>query len=490
VGIVPGVRRAVLAAFSASALLALASCGGDQGGAASDGVGLVPGSASFVVILDTDFEGDQWESVDELVKKFPGGREGFRGLLELQDEVDFESDVEPALGPETVVAVLDSDGDEAVILTEPDDPAKFTELASSGDPWVTRELDDGWWAAAESEEILDGFDQARDEGSIDESDGWEDATEDLPEDALATIYTPGVPLEAALGQSDVPPEAQGVADCLAGGSESPAAAFAVVAEEDGIRVEGASRKPEELPEPEEGESELADRVPGSAFGFASFRGLGEYIREGIRCATEANDELAMQLAQLELGLGLSLEEDILPLLDGETAVALFGRSGDQPVSGLVATEVEDDAEALETIDQILERARLFEPSLAVEEATIEGLDARRVVVDGEVMVTYAAADGVLGFATQEEALAGLADQEAPLSEDEEYRATRDAAGAPDETAGFVYMDTQRMLDLFLAAIGPNLPVDLGANLEPLRSLLFWSEIDGDEVSVEGLFRID
>jgi Protein of unknown function (DUF3352) len=486
------VRLGALAALAAS-LLALTACGGDEG-APSAGADLVPASASFVAVLDTDFESGQWQTVDALIERFPGGRGGVRGLFGMQDDVDFEQDVEPALGPESVVAALDTEGQTFVLLTQPDDPEKLRELAaggaSDGDTSVTRELSDGWWVAAESDEILDRFEQARDEDEpLGESDAWADATGELPEDALATLYVAGASAQS-LEAADLPPEAGAVVECLLGGSQSAASGFAVVAEDDGLRFEGSARLPEGLPEPEEAESELATVLPGGALGVFSVRGLGEYLREAVRCATEESGELQTQVAQLELALGLSLDEDILPLLAQEAALAVYPQQGDAPAV-VFATQVDDEAQALDTVKQIVERARLLEPGLSQEETDIGGVAVRRVLVQGEPVLSYAAVDGVLGFSNTDDGLQALRGQEPPLAEDEEYRTARDAAGAPAEDAGFLYVDAQRVVDAFAESLSSaGLPLDLSANLEPLRSLLLWAALEDGRATVEGFLRID
>lgn len=476
-------------AMLAVSVLALAACGGSDG-APGAGADLVPASAAFAVVANTDFDSGQWEAANGLIEKFPGGRGGIRGLFAMQDNVDFEQDVEPALGPEVVVAGVEAAEQSVVLLTQPDDPAKFERLAAMGDtPAVTRELSDGWWAAARSAGAIDRLEQARGDGeSLGESDAWTEATGGLPEETLATVYV-AASSAATFENADLPPEAASVLACLGGDEPSPAG-FAVVAEEDGVRLEGSAGFPQGYEKPDEAASELAGVLPGGALGFYSIRSLGSYLREAVRCATERSDELQTQLAQVELGLGLSLEEDLFPLLAGEAAVGVYAGQGATP-SVVVATQVEDETAALATVDKVMERARLVEPGLSVEEASVDGLAARHVSVGGQRVVSYGAVDGILGFATAETGLAALGGDEPPLADDAEYQAARDAAGAPAEEAGFLYLDGRRIVQTLAGVLVPNdLPLDVSSNLEPLRSLLLWGAVRDERATVEGFVRID
>ena len=119
--------------------------------APSAGADLVPATAPFVAFVDTDFESNQWQAVDALIERFPGGRGGFGAVFGMQEEFDFEQDIEPALGPESVIALLDAKAESVVVLTQPDDPAKLEALVQ--EDGVVREFSDGWWAAAESEDV-------------------------------------------------------------------------------------------------------------------------------------------------------------------------------------------------------------------------------------------------------------------------------------------------------------------------------------------------
>ena len=82
-----------------------------------------------------------------------------------------------------------------------------------------------------------------------------------------------------------------------------------------------------------------------------------------------------------------------------------------------------------------------------------------------------------------------------LVDDDAFKSARDAAGMPDETAGFVWLDFEDGLPLVFGlaeasgdsgAISP----EVRRNLEPLRSLVAWADRDGRTSTAELFLAID
>ncbi|MBD0291285.1 MAG: DUF3352 domain-containing protein [Thermoleophilia bacterium] len=497
-------RRFLVAVLALALAAGAAACGGGSaGGAASSSAALVPANTALFALVDTDFDGEQWQAAHALLAKFPDGESALRkALAELErgGNVDFERDVKPALGPELGIAALDlGDDDAAVFLTQPRDPAKLRALVRKGDdPGVAVELEDGWWAAAESQGVLERFEKAREGDRLDGTDAWEDATRDLPEDALVTLYVRGDALVArANAEGGLGAEGDELLSCFFPDGRMPSVGAAVVAEEDGLRlVAGAKAKVEGASNEE---SSLAGELPGGALAFFSGHGIGEQLRGALRCASDASEDVTRGLAQAELALGVSLDEDLLPLFAGETALAVYpaeggaqAGAGRPPAAVLLATDVEDEARAREVADRLAARASAFLDGVTVTDVDIAGIRAKRVNVRGEASFFYAVFDGKLVLSSSAEGIEGLRGDGPRLDEDEAFSNARERAGAPDETSGLAYVDVARALRLALASpFGSDLPPDARANLEPLRSLLFWSVRDGDERSrVEGLVGID
>ncbi len=498
----------LLAALLTAALLVAAGCGGDGAGDMGSGADVVPASAALFLSVNTDFDGDQWQAAEDLVAKFPGGRDALRSLprrFEEDADVDFERDVKPAVGPEVDLVLLDFEDDEdaAVLLTQPADETKWRELLRKGDePAVTEEIKGGWWAAAESQEVLDRFKDARGDDSLAESDAFEQAMEDLPDEALATAFVNGAALTAQLRQdSETTPEEREALECVLGGGDVPSLSFGLAAEDDGFRLSGAFPTGDREA-PESGSAELAEELPAGALVFGSIRDLGRQLRDVLRCVTDANEEARTQLMQAELGLGLSFEEDILPLFDGETAYAVYpvSESGAGEASTpfgapavTLVTDVEDEARARAIADQITARASAFLDGVDVADADIAGIGAKRVTVPNQGALFYAVFDGKLVLTSTEEGLRGFREEGARLGDDEAYEGAREAAGAPDETAGFLYVNVGEFADLFLGAFmglpgGP--PPDTQETVEPLRSLFLWGEADEEMTTFEGFLEIE
>ena len=501
--------RLAVAGLACAATVLAAGCGGDGaggGGGLGSSADLAPASAALFAVLDTDFEGDQWTTAEELVGKFPGSQEVLDEILAdmRADDVDFERDVKPAVGPELAVVVMGFEDDDAVVgLTQPRDEAKWRELLAKGDePGVTEELEDGWWVAAESQEHIDHFKAERGDDSLGESDAFDEAMGALPEEALAALYVSGEALGAQADLDQLSEDDRALYECFTGGGELPSMAFAVSAEDDGARVSGAWQRGE-LPEVEEEGSRFADELPAGALGLLTMRNLAEYARTGIRCAADANEDFSRQLAQVELALGVSVEEDVLPLFEGETAFAVYpapeaapaAQGGAPPGTPSVtfATEVDDEGRAREVADKIADRASAFAEGVRVEDVEVGGVDARRVTVEDGFALVYAAFDGMLVVTTTEDGILALREEGARLADDEAYAGVREAADAPDEAAGIVYANVDAAVDLAVnlaETFGGEVDDEDLANLEPLRSLLLWGEAEDDVLGFEGFLQID
>ena len=494
------VRRLIsLVAAAAGASVLLVACGSDGGDAGSDGAAIAPASASIFISIDTDFEGEQWQRAQDLLRRFPGGRDALRSLLrELDAEgVDFERDVKPAVGPEVAVVWLDLEDDDAVVvLTQPRDEAKFRELVARGDdPGVVGEAED-WMVVAETQEVLDRFQRERGDDSLAENDEFERATGDLPEEALATVYASGAALTQQVTEKpEMTPEERATLECFLEDGSVPPLGAALAAEDEGIRMTLAGPAGEGAPET--GESGLADEIPAGATSFVSVHGLGDVLRERIRCVADANEEAANTIAQLELGLGVSLDEDVLPLFAGETVLAAYPGeaegSGQAPGArmpvGVVVTEVEDEARAREVADKIAARASAFVEGVDVQDVTVAGVEAKHVAIRGQTSLFYGVSEGKLVLASSEDALAAVVGDADAFGESEAFTSARETADVPDATSGLVFLALGDVVEEY-GGLGGVPPPEIEANLEALRSLLLWGAADDDGFSVEAFLQID
>ncbi len=373
----------------AALLPVLAGCGSgsDVGGAAD----VVPADVFVYASVDTDFDGDGWAALEEFAARFPGGDNLLQRLADdvssSEEGIDFETDVKPALGDEVAYVILDApaedplaDGTEEqfVILLQPDDDAAFQRLLESEDePPLTDEVD-GWTVVAEDQESLDAFRAGLDGPRLDSSEDFERAMEDLESGALARVFVNGAELSEAYEaeSSEKPP-----VDALLPGGQLPSFGMTFDVESDSARVDGravfAGREPVRdgvvLGRPSRARSRRRARLPlvqrPRESAFSSFRDV----------AAETDPEAERQLGMAEAFLGVSLEEDVLPLLSGEGAVYVRRRAIIPEVT--LVTEIEDEDKAVDTLDKIVQAAAGFEPRLGNPKTVeIDGVEARELPV--------------------------------------------------------------------------------------------------------------
>ena len=428
----------LIAGLLAALLLALvAGCG--KTGVAGSAASAVPGSAVAYVSVDTSFEGDQWRTVAGLLGKFPDGE----GLLEklLADAaaeagLEGDADLRAALGPELALVVLDVPSDPeadppVVILTKPGDEDAFAQLLE-GEEAAHAEVR-GWQAVAPTEAELEHYREALEDGSLEDSGAFAEAMDDLPGEALARVYVNGQALVENLPAAMVQPPLN-----LAGAAGSVGAAL--VAEDDGVRLEGhtVASGDDELPESEPFVSSLVDEVPAGAVAFFTVDNLGKALTDYAEMLGGTGPVLPFDPAQVG------------GLLSGE--VALYVRPG--PTITLVA-EVDDEAAALRTVETFLAFA------------------------GGKAPVVYDAFDGLLAVSNSQAELDALRGDGPRLDQDDRFQAAREAAGMPDETVGFGYVDVRAAIPLVagLSPLGGEAAVP-GESVEPLGGLVFWGETSG------------
>ena len=484
----------------ALALLAAGCGGGGEADEVGSGADIVPASAPVFISVNTDFEGGEWKTIRGLVEKFPDGERAVQMLREEFEEdegVDWESDVRPALGPELDIVVLDLAGPDGepvpIALTESDDPAKLEALLAKGDEDAVTEEIDGWNVIAENDAAIERLKADREKGSLADSDTFEEAMADVDEDATFTFYVEGEQVSAALEQTN-------------GGAELPPGLFGTLQErfgrlawaggeldarEDGLHFDALQRVEEGGVKTEPYESAFAEQVPADALVFASFNDLEEGLRSARSSLGEALLQFDRELAQVEAALGVSLDEDVLPLLANEGALVVQAGTPIPVVSLML--KVDDEQNALATVDTLVRRAggflgRAGEP----RETEIDGVPAKELPL-GQISLFYAAFDGNLVLTSGRGGIEGLRADGEKLGDDDVYKEAREAVDMPDETTGFVFVNFKEgvPLALDLARLGDEpVPADVEENLRPLESLLFYGEKDGDRTKVSGFLAIE
>jgi hypothetical protein len=113
----------------------------------------------------------------------------------------------------------------------------------------------------------------------------------------------------------------------------------------------------------------------------------------------------------------------------------------------------------------------------VESGTQDGHPVKTVNL-GNFAIHYGAVERKVLLTSGMNGIADYGTSGDRLADSEDFKEAKDAAGMPDSTGGFAYIDVEDVLPLLegLAALsGESLPSEVTENLRPLRSFLAWSE---------------
>jgi hypothetical protein len=387
--------RVFLGVLVATLALVAAGCGGSDSAATggSGGAEIAPQSAAFYLTLNTDLDSDQVDQLESLLQKFPDRQKLFAEIQKgfAEEDLSWETDIKPALGETFDLVLLDfRNSDDVVGILKPADEAKLQALVTKGDdPAVTRKVD-GWTLIADSEAVLDRFETARSQGTLDDSDEFNKAMDGLPEEALAKLYVDGGAATTALDDAG--------ASAATGKNRLKTVALALGAESSGLKLDGGvtSDLEDDLAAKEPYEAKLLDVAPDGALAFISGNGYDE-VEKTLRETPGTYD-------QFREILGIDLE-GVFSLFDGEFAFWV-GRGAPIPEVTFLA-EVKDEAAATAALDKL---AGLIPPEAGAERRTteVDGVQAKQVVVEG-FPITYAVFDGRAIVTTRPGAISDVRD---------------------------------------------------------------------------------
>ncbi len=412
---------------------ALAGCGGNDTGGGASAIALAPADATGYVELDSSLDSDQWTKVQALLDRFPSKPQL---VVELdkqlaEHQLTWDRDVEPALG-DTVAAIwVGNTADQVVLATQPDDAAKLDSLIDkltdqANTEYVTAELD-GWTIVAEEQSTIDALTSG--DGELGDDDGYQAALDQLPDERLAFGWVSRRALPANFPKLEF--------DWIAGAIEA--------------RDDGASATFVERLTADSGQSYTSSRIdqaPADTLAFLSFD------TKSLRGQTSS-------LAPLANLLGIRVDQ-LLADIEGEGAFWVLPAAGFPEVTLVLTTASPERTQA--------QLRQLFQGA---------PLPIHIAVVDDQVVATTASSPA----AALERAKTG-----GSLADDEDFKQAKDAAGMPDETGGFLYVDVADALPLLSLAgfAGVDVPKELLENLRPVRSVVAWSQADGT-TSTQTLF---
>src|SRR5215213_794962 len=456
----------------AAAALSVA-CGGSEQ-PATGGPAVVPADAAVYVSVQSDLDSAQWKQVEKLVLRFPDGPGAVERLHgDLGNGVNYEDDLEPALGPTVELVWLDfrNDGEDVVALTQPDDEGKLRELArKSEEPVVVDEVE-GWSAVARSQAVIDRYRDALDAGTLADDDRYDETTSELPTEALAQVYVDGERTTNAL-QSTLQ-ERGAETGTLESGGRLDSGAAALEAADDGFRLTALFRT-HGVPDEVTDVGALLGEVPAGAFAAVDFHG-----------SRSTSEQLTPERLAPYGRFGPALRA-LSTLVEGEGV--LYARPAGKRTE-LTLLLAPPDAQATKGQLDLL-AATLGEGN--ARQTTIADVEATVVDVD-EYSIVYAAFDDRLAVSTSPDGIRALREEDARLVDEDRYRAALDAAGVPDDEHVVAYADLHELIphfeDLVAShAVVPVVPTP-SRETEPLRSLVASTRTDGDETTARLFLEI-
>jgi hypothetical protein len=485
----------VLFAF-AFAAIAVAGCG-SSGGSSGTGGGTIPETATFApatssyfVSVTTDATGEQWHKASVLLNRFPSGDKLVKQFTDelAKDGVSYNSDLKPALGPDVGIVGLGLNSN-FVLFTKSPKPDQLMALLKKGsNPAVTREVD-GWVVAAEKEATLNLFVQAHGNGSLADQGAFKDAVAKVQADGLALAYVPGKTIDAgALKASQGQPLSSAQVTKAFGNVQSLAASAS--AEDNGVRfdVNGAV---DNAPSTSTFEPTLDQTMPAKPLLYVEASGIDKPIRQALDSYQKDNPNFAQQRAQVEKALGLTLNDDVLPVLKNELAVGVYGDASGAslPVTLDVAVKVDDEAKATKLMQRI---GALVELGGSGKTSSVEvnGLTATELTFTGQdISVLWAVTGGKLLVSTSKAGMAGLAGTSGKLADDTAYTDALSAADVPSKVSFLLYSDLQTAVPFAVQVGGGSVDAETQANLKPLRSVVASATQDGDSYILSGFVGI-
>lgn len=288
--------------------------------------------------------------------------------------------------------------------------------------------------------------------SLADSAAFGSAMRDLPADHLASVYVDVRRIVSLAGERPV------------GGYST--AALALVAEPSGLHLDGdvpfdadaagvAARQAFAL-----GASgaTVAQWMPADTPASAVILGLQQSIADLEEQLAddpgfaEARDALNQLRALAAVGLGINFDRDVLPLLDGETGVALQQLLTAGP-RGQFLLRPSDPVAAEAALRRM--RDALAERGSPVTTRSVRGVTITSVAVPEIVDLAYAMLDGVVVLAFDSDAVAAVVearDGNATLADLEGYEATFELAGA--RAGNELWVDLAGLIDASAEVFDP------------------------------------
>lgn len=476
-----------------------------------------PKDIVLYVSLNTDLDSEEWTQLQALLAKFPGGSAAVPQVVGSLTRTADSSTPGSSSGDEGLEALrvfgpelgfafytLDGDNPQFVAIAKPTDPGAFqTRLASSDDPPSIKVLDDGTFLLAESQALIDQATTGIQAGTLAEDPGFQQAVGDLESSTVAKVYINGPSFLSAVQQGAASGQTPTALNPLvgllgidpanpgAGQAQLTSVALALQAEDNGIKLDGVARTVGG-PEPQMFSAKLPEIVPAGPIAVLDFYNLRATVETFLDLVGQQQPGFDQQLAQIEAALNITVDNDVLPLLENEHA--LYVRPGVPIPEITLVLSPEDPTAALATVDKLLAGVGALAGSqlpFTTGSTAIGSVTARQLNF-GQISVFYAAVGDNLVFTSS---VAGIADLQSGdrLKDDPAFQAAIDAAGVPDETAGWLYVDTPKLLS-FVQTVqqlrGQDVDQSQLEMLAPIKSLVLYGTGEKDVVRFSGFANVE
>jgi hypothetical protein len=292
-------------------------------------------------------------------------------------------------------------------------------------------------------------------GALSAAPAFSDAMKTLPADRLATVWV------------DLRPTIEATASGTADTAGLSTLALALRAEEAGLGV--VAQMPVEAGSAGAAVrdalaagaqvAQLADAMPQDTEIAAMLFNLRATLQRAESEVKAQSPDVGATIDQLRglaaFGLGINIDADLLPLLDGEVGLALRGVA-DQDPHGALLLRPTDAAAATAALDRI--STALESRNLNIDRRDVAGTTVLTVEVPQVGSVSWADAGGlvVLGLSADDVATALQARDGAALDTVDRYR---DAFAGGERGGAEVYVDLKTLMPLLLDMAGDSLPAE-------------------------------
>ena len=440
------------------------------------------------VVIDSDLRSSQWQTVNALANKFPDKQKAVDAIKQQLNRkgLDWKRDLEPALGPEVDVVMLDfAHPNETVALMQPQDEGAFERAVKKGnaiDPSSQLVYDKfhGWTVMSDKQAAIDAFERASDSSvrMLPEDGTFSSATRKSG-DGILRAYVNGAQVMTA-ARNSLGPDAGpyfkklGTLDWLL---------MTLRAKSDGIAwdttVHGTPGKEFDKVSEHASDGSLQKLVPKDALLYLAFHGS-----KGMLGGLGSNPIL--QQSGLK-GLGDALQQ-LGRIMAGENALYVRAPgSSDLPEVTFIAAP-EGGVDGAAALDRVLNR---FAKELGglPHRAVVAGVPVRVIGAGGRVTVQYANVKGKLVVTDLPSGIAFAKNGGKVLTDSREYQNAARSSGLPAKPQVVLYVDIHSTIPLIGRLGNGRIPASVERNLKPLRSAVEYAVSHSHEIQISFFLRI-